>query len=201
MSLVSRLKQWGFNQLTSSTEDRAIAKVLKNISRESKILDVGCGYGDKIKQLKSLGFTNFTGVEKSPETLKAMVKDGFNVIAVEEVESQLDKGSFDLIVFSHIIEHFNYMDLKAFIEYYLQFLKVGGQILIITPTLSYTFYNDFDHVKPYNVQAINSVFIKEKNQVQFRSEHRLKLSDFYFRKSPLLMFFPYRGHVLGRRNP
>ena len=160
MGLVQRLKQWGFNQLTSSTEGAAIKNVLKSTPRDAKILDVGCGYGDKIRQLKGLGFTNFVGVEKSPETLRAIRSNQeFNIVSVEESEKVLQKSSFDLIVFSHIIEHFDYDDLKEFIENYLQFLKVRGQILIITPTLGYSFYNDFDHVKPYNVQAINSVFI------------------------------------------
>ncbi|MCJ8277318.1 MAG: class I SAM-dependent methyltransferase [Bdellovibrionales bacterium] len=199
--LLRQLKQWGFDQLTSNTEGRSIKKVLKPLPRSSKVLDVGCGYGDKIKQLQKLGFTDFVGVEKNPEIVKAMNDDGHKVFTLDQIEEGLEKNSFDLLVLSHIIEHFDYQGLKDFIEFYLGYLKEGGTLLIVTPTLSSTFYNDFDHVKPYNVQAINNVFQNEKMQVQFGSPHRLKILDFYFRKSPLLAFFPYRGHVLGRRNP
>ena len=56
-------------------------------------------------------------------------------------------------------------------------------------------------LSPTTFKLLTVYLFKEKNQVQFRSKHRLKLTDFYFRKSPLLMFFPYRGHIIGRRNP
>ena len=48
----------------ASYESRRIGKLLsKHIKTDSKILDIGCGYGDKIEELLSLGFTNVSGVE------------------------------------------------------------------------------------------------------------------------------------------
>ena len=60
-----------------------------------------------------------------------------------------NKGQYDVLVMSHIIEHFQYQDLIKFIESYLGCLKTGGLLLIATPVMNPSFYDDFDHVKPY----------------------------------------------------
>jgi SAM-dependent methyltransferase len=195
-----RLLKWGYDLLTSSTEARAIRNALSGVPRTAKVLDVGCGFGDKVKLLQSLGFVDFVGVEKNPHTAQCMVREGLLVLEPEEFSRKAQAKSFDLIVLSHIIEHFQYDELRKFLEHYFAFLRPGGFILIVTPNLRDAFYNDFDHVKPYNPQALNSVFVNGETQVQSSSAFRLKLIDFFFRKSPFLLFFPYRGHVLGRRN-
>jgi len=59
---------------------------------------------------------------------------------------------------SHIIEHFAPHDLLPFIDSYLHRLQPGGRLIICTPLLTKNFYNDFDHVKPYQPVGIGMVF-------------------------------------------
>ena len=56
---------------------------------------------------------------------------------------------------------------------YLDRLKVGGHLVIATPLMSNNFYDDFDHVRPYQSLGILMVFGGGAAQVQY-----------YARKSP-----------------
>jgi len=142
-----------------------------------KILDVGCGYGSKLKQLNDLGYTNVSGVEISQTIVDAVRKEGLNVVSVDEFEIDEHKETYDLLLMSHIIEHFQYQDLIEFMEYYLDYLKPGGLLMIATPIMNPFFYDDFDHVKPYTHISIISVFGGKKSQVQFHSRIKLELMD------------------------
>jgi len=170
---------------------------LKSLPKDIKILDVGCGYGEKLIHIYNKNY-NVLGVEKNDFILNEMKNQGYNVISVEEFESIKDK-EYDLIIMSHIIEHFDYTSLKEFMEYYLQFLKNGGDLMIFTPTLSKDFYVDFDHVKPYHPQGIKVLFDGSNFQLQFYSKYRLKLVEFQYRKSPFFITFT-RKQLLGQKD-
>jgi len=165
----------------ASYESRRIGKLLsKYIGSDSKILDIGCGYGDKIDELMSLGFTNVSGVEIN-KTLVGMACDkGLNVVAVDSFDMEQNKERYDVLVMSHIIEHFQYQDLIQFMESYLGCLKQDGLLLIATPLMNPSFYDDFDHVKPYTHIGILSIFGGKATQVQYHSQHTLELIDLYY---------------------
>jgi len=46
-------------------EKTKFERLLRPISRESSILDIGCGFGRKLYLLNKLGFTKITGVDKN----------------------------------------------------------------------------------------------------------------------------------------
>lgn len=178
-------------------EFRKTKSILSTVDRNFKVLDVGCGYGKKIKFLKSLGFKHVLGVEINKEVILRNRENGLNVISIEELND--NNEIFDLIVMSHIIEHFQYEELKHFMENYLKRLKQGGYLLVLTPMLDSTFYTNFDHVKPYLPDGIKSLFEDDKAQVQFYSHERLKLVDIYFRRTPFSMKF-FRSCYIGKQN-
>lgn len=178
-------------------EFRKTKSILSNIDRDFKVLDVGCGYGKKIKLLNSLGFKYVLGVDINKEVVLKNRENGLNVISIESFND--NNEIFDLIVMSHIIEHFQYEELKLFMEYYLTRLKQGGYLLILTPMLDSTFYTNFDHVKPYLPDGISAVFEDDKAQVQFYSPERLKLVDIYFRRAPFSIKF-FRSYYIGKQN-
>lgn len=161
-------------------ENKMIHKLLKHLDTDLKVLEVGCGYGQKIEFLKSIGFNNIVGVEKNIELVNRAKSDGHVVYTIEEFEDKFEKGSFDLLFLSHIVEHFQYSDLKQFLEGYFVFLKDGGHLIVATPVMNPNFYDDFDHVKPYTHLGFLSVFGERSSQVQFYSRIQLKLLDLYY---------------------
>lgn len=149
-------------------------------NKTSKILDVGCGYGQKLKALKEAGY-DVLGIDVNPQLVEANKANGFHCMTVEEFQQNSDE--FDIILMSHIIEHFHPLELKDFMDFYLDKLKIGGHLIIATPILSPSFYDDFDHIKPYYPQGILMVFAENyDSQVQYSSRNKLKIKDIWFRR-------------------
>ncbi|OGL42702.1 MAG: hypothetical protein A2W05_06710 [Candidatus Schekmanbacteria bacterium RBG_16_38_10] len=173
-----------------SYEDKILTKVFRNLDRNSKILDIGCGLGQKIDLLKKEGFLNITGVEKNPSIVKKDIERGLDVYTVEQFNEKYSSEKYDLIFMSHIIEHFHYNDLIIFMEKYLMHLKNGGYLLIMTPVFQEEFYNDFDHVKPYSPQGILQVFGEKNSNFQYFSDISLELVDLrYIRRAFQLKYW------------
>ncbi len=137
----------------------------------------------------------------NPVTVQRCREAGFDVLEPSALRQREEDGSFDVLLFSHVIEHFAYDELKRFLETWFEFARDGAAVLIVTPLMSDSFFNDFDHVKPYSPQGLSSVFTSGERQVQTRSPFTLDLQDLRFRRSPRRVFHPYRGHYLGQRNP
>lgn len=159
-------------------------KVLAGVDRNVRVLEVGCGRCAKTRLLQRMGFTSILGVEKSARQVHRAVEEGFNVVTDEKFDDAYSSPQFDLLVLSHIIEHFTFYDLVAFMNRYLKHLKPGGMLLIATPVLHDHFWLDLDHVKPYYPHGIKNFFGSDDEQVQFSGGYTLKLKDMRFRKAP-----------------
>jgi SAM-dependent methyltransferase len=159
------------------------------LKSDSKILDIGCGYGNKSELLRSHGF-KVIGVEINEDIVKANLRAGLECMTVSEFEQS--KELYDVMLMSHIIEHFQPNDLLKFMDNYLDRLKSGGYLIIATPLNSPHFYLDFDHIKPYHPIGLDMVFGNSNAQVQYYSNNRIKLEDIWFRRGPLKMLY-FRG--------
>lgn len=93
------------------------------------LLDIGCGTGYFLDQMKSLGWS-VMGVEKS-DFARASVRNHFNI----ETESSLDKisgeGRFDVITLWHVLEHLQ--NLKTSMSSINKLLKENGTLIVALP--------------------------------------------------------------------
>ncbi|MGI6423155.1 MAG: class I SAM-dependent methyltransferase [Candidatus Dojkabacteria bacterium] len=158
--------------------------VKDNTPQNGKILDVGCGYGRYLKPL-SKEFKNIVGVEANKLIRDTLIQKGLKVVSPEKLDR---KERFDTIIMSHIIEHFHPEELIEMMDRYLDLLKVGGCIIIATPTLTETFYMDLDHKRPYYPQSIEEVFDGNNQQIKSYSKNRLRTEKIHFRKSRFQLF-------------
>ena len=150
------------------------------VNKNARILDVGCGYGRYLKPLQKTGY-DVTGVEENIGIVESNCAQGLKCMSVDEFTQS--NMNFDVILMSHIIEHFSPSALKEFMDGYLDRLEMGGHLIIATPLLSPYFYDDFDHVKPYQPIGILMVFGGSGAQVQYYARNKLDLKDVWFRKS------------------
>jgi len=172
---------------------------------EHRILDMGCGYGKKLKILEKKGLKPL-GVDISKSIVGANLADGLNCMTLEEWEKTSE--SYELIIMSHVIEHFLPNDLMNFMNHCLSRLKIRSYLIIATPLMSRVFFHDFDHIRPYPPQAIAQMFIVDKPQAQFHSKYKLELIDVRTRKreiklSPMTALYlrrnwpRFEGFVVG----
>lgn len=114
---------------------------LKEIDKESNLLDVGSGDGSLLKYLNS----------------KNISCKGCDI---NDADLEKDRIPFEDSTFSHVllyavIEHIN--NTNHLIEEIRRVLKKNGNLIIITPNFRYcydTFYDDPTHVKPFTDHGI-----------------------------------------------
>ena len=182
-SLYEKVKKNYYSVISYDYDLPVILKFFTQYSRkpqkECRVLDVGCGYGKKLRALQEAGYT-VLGVDVNSEIVEDNQKSGLPCVTTADFLQQTEQ--FDMMLMSHIIEHFNPPDLKNFMDAYLDKLKSGGYLIIATPLLTNSFYDDFDHIKPYSPLAIMMVFGRNAVQVQYYSRNKLDLVDLQFRK-------------------
>jgi SAM-dependent methyltransferase len=158
-----------------------------------RVLDIGCGFGRNLTWLREDGY-DAVGLEISQPTAAIAEAAGLPVIGLEQFRSRHEM--FDLLLFSHVIEHLAPATALQVMDSYLDRLKPAGHVLIATPLLSPYFFDDFDHIKPYHPAGILAVYGGHSAQVGSCSPHRLELRHLWYRRSY------YRcSHVPGRFIP
>ncbi len=169
-------------------EENNIVKFVNSLGLNSdqKILDIGCGYGKKSKLLRSYGF-NVLGIDINPDIVKKNLDAGLPCMTVSDFEQTND--FYDVLLMSHIIEHFQPNKLLCFMERYLNRLKPGGHLIIATPLHSKNFYEDFDHIKPYHPAGFKMAFGKKNTQMQYYGENKIELIDIWFRRRPYNLIY------------
>ncbi|HEY4245827.1 MAG TPA: class I SAM-dependent methyltransferase [Lacunisphaera sp.] len=95
-----------------------------------KLLDVGCGSGDWMEQMRALGWT-VEGVDFDPKAVQAACDLGMKVRVGSVEEQSYPNASFDAVTLNHVIEHVP--DPIRTIQECARILKPGGKLVMFTP--------------------------------------------------------------------
>ena len=96
----------------------------------ARLLDIGCGNGGFLWQMRSVGW-EACGIEPDPKAVELACAAGFDVRPGLLPEQSLPDSHFDAVVMSHVIEHLH--DPVDTLRRCWKLLKPGGQISIATP--------------------------------------------------------------------
>ncbi len=104
------------------------------IDPKSKILDIGCGEGELIKQLEINKFSDTRGIEIDPHLTRKAIANGLNVVQgnAEKDLGQYSNQSFDYVVLSQT--------LQAMLrpkEVLLELLRIGGKAIVSFPNFGH----------------------------------------------------------------
>lgn len=95
-----------------------------------KLLDIGCGVGDFLVQVKNKGW-EIKGIEPSKEA-KEIAKERIGFLPLNPSESSImPDNSFDVITMWHVLEHVE--DLKQQTTELFRLLKPEGRLVIALP--------------------------------------------------------------------
>jgi len=113
---------------------RLFAQLLTDLAvpRDAAILDVGTSTGTNLRLLKGLGYSNVTGVDRSPQAIEFCSAKGLGPVELGDVcNLPFADGSFDVVFATDIIEHVD-NDMSALQEL-SRVLKPNGRVLITVP--------------------------------------------------------------------
>lgn len=101
------------------------------LSRDSRILDIGCGNGRLLQALHYLGFRNLTGADAF---IDKDIKYKTGVQIFRRPTNRIE-GEYDLVMLHHSFEHF--ADPAAALRDIRRLLSVDGRILIRMPVANF----------------------------------------------------------------
>jgi 2-polyprenyl-3-methyl-5-hydroxy-6-metoxy-1,4-benzoquinol methylase len=129
------------------------------IDKSAAFLDLGCGNGDFLLYLKTLGYSNITGVEYSGEMKEISERSvtGIRIVqsdATAFLESS-NQQKFDFILCAHLLEHFEKNKVLDTFKLAKESLNPGGQFVVMTPNFASPFgipiaFGDFTHLTHFS---------------------------------------------------
>jgi 2-polyprenyl-3-methyl-5-hydroxy-6-metoxy-1,4-benzoquinol methylase len=100
-------------------------------SRRGRVLDVGCGAGEALDELRRLGW-EVEGVDPDPEAVANAVRNRGLKVRVGTLEDQsYPRDHFDAVVLSHTIEHVH--DPVSLLRECRRVMRPGGLLVVATP--------------------------------------------------------------------
>ena len=126
----------------------AVKPILKTLSKDAKILEIGCGNGFVLKAIYDQGYKNVFGIEPSIDaTAKANQKIKKNIVTSILKPELFDKETFDFIFFFQTFDHIP--EPNKFLKECFTLLKPNGKIL------------SFNH----NINSFSSKILGEKSPI------------------------------------
>ncbi|MEG1142248.1 MAG: bifunctional glycosyltransferase/class I SAM-dependent methyltransferase, partial [Clostridia bacterium] len=129
-------KKWGFNaEYSAGIRFDLINTINEDVDKEMNILEVGCGIGSSLLEIKNrYKNANIYGLEIS-EGAGNIVKHLCSTIIgnIEELELGYEDGFFDYIIFGDVLEHLR--DPWKIVKEMKKYLKESGSILASIPNI------------------------------------------------------------------
>ena len=135
------------------------------LDQNTRILEVGCGSGGIINEFSKYG-CYLTGIEPSPLWNSHLNSLGCIKVVNVTLEDYLSPKKFNLIILSHVFEHFINLDMVC--RKLKSLLNVHGLIYIEVPDihnikLSRKLHNSFfrlEHISYFSLNSLKSLLIK-----------------------------------------
>jgi len=166
--------------------------LLKDLPKESKILDIGCSSGIFLKDLEGLGFKNenLFGVDISEKAIANCKNNGLQNAFVMDAQNITLSEKFDIIVASDCLEHLE--DDRKAIKNWKGLLKKEGKMYVFVPAFQslWSYHDEVNmHFRRYTNKELKDKLTVEKLEVLKSSYWNFSLfvPVYIFRKISVLL--------------
>ena len=129
------------------------------LSKGSKILDLGCGRGEFLRGFIRCGLNGY-GVDQSAIAKSICLEAEILQSDLENEPLPYNDNSFDAVFTKSVLEHFYYPE-KLVMEIY-RIVKPGGLVITMVPdweSVYKTFYEDYTHRTPFTINSLKDIFL------------------------------------------
>lgn len=124
---------------------------------DAALIDIACGNGSILRDLRALGFQNLSGLEISQYAVKRLREEGFSMFHGVLPRIPVPDESFDTVLASQVLEHI--IRRNTFASEISRIMKPGGQAFIFVPNDCLGPIDEPEHVIKYNEKTFGA-FLK-----------------------------------------
>jgi SAM-dependent methyltransferase len=134
--------------------------VTRHFAPTATLLDIGCG-----NAWLAAHFTDYTGVDGSPDAVAAAAEHGRRVLLADVDEPlPFDDASFDAVVLKDLLEHVR--NPVAVVLEVRRVLRPGGLVFASSPDAQRWVWDDYTHRRPFSRKALRLLFADQGFEVQ-----------------------------------
>lgn len=147
-----------------------------DVKEDDAIIDVGCGYGSYISELRYSSFKKVQGLDPN---ISAPIKHG-KIEVKKSYLKDLESKSYDFIMLHHSFEHMD--NQRESVKELARVLSDGGKILIRIPVIGYAWRHY--GINWYGLDAPRHLFLhSQKSITMLLEEFGLKVNKVVFDSS------------------
>src|SRR6266566_4821560 len=132
-------------------------------SKDAKMLDLGCGYGEFVYFLQREGYARAMGVDRNVQQAEVARKLGVANLHCVKAQEFLRRSlnEFDFISAIDVLEHIPKSEVPEFLDLVRAALRPRGRFLCQVPNLAafynQLFYKDFSHETPFTPSSLKQI--------------------------------------------
>jgi 2-polyprenyl-3-methyl-5-hydroxy-6-metoxy-1,4-benzoquinol methylase len=136
---------------------------LRRLSKQSRIIELGCGQGQVLDFLNKQGFSKVEGVDTSEEQVARATRYGFEIHHSDVFEFfRSSDNVYDLVLAIDFVEHFTRQELIQLFYQLKKALSKEGYLILRTPNGQGIFagqviYGDITHMTILTPQSLSQI--------------------------------------------
>lgn len=145
--------------------EKSISFLKSYISEDDDILEIGCGTGNFLYQLRNQGYKKLTGIEPSEKNVAGII-ERWNIQcyvgSIENTITEIQDNKYRLVILECVLEHI--LDLEGAISQIKNYIEKDGYLFLELPDITnwgkiVDLYQQFsvEHVNYFSFQSINNL--------------------------------------------
>jgi SAM-dependent methyltransferase len=131
---------------------RKVQLITESLAPDDSVVDLGCGTGSLLRDLKERGFAHLSGVEQSQYAVNRLVGEGFAMVRGSVLNTGLPSRHFQGVIASEVLEHIIFR--SRFLREIRRILAPGGRAMIFVPNDFLGPMDEPEHVIKYNSTSL-----------------------------------------------
>lgn len=158
-------------EVYNNIRDYKVEFIVKYINKNDKILDMGCGSGDLLKELKKKGFNNLYAIDPSEKSIQSLAMEGIsgrvgNIF--DEIPLEL-QNKFDVVCCTGVMEHL--YDVGQAVSNLMKYMNhKKGKLFVEVPAVEgfekyvaeIPNYFNHEHINYFSIRSLDNLFALNK---------------------------------------